>query len=259
MEELMTGIADLDRVIEMVKQKTGYPVSVTPSSSIQTHAAMRSATRDMPVHMVLVNPKYEKFSNYLVTAQCAMLLIKWADSERIPDFSVADQRKASIEADLMKKTSHKGIPEAAQRQFVSQLVSGLLLQLASVPMELVVLDWCHRECHGLREEQELEVHANLRELSANLDPKIREMVPGEIYERSVAMNAAFVLRWSHLTGNLQALLPYRALGFLQKGEQLINLLEAIPAGALDLYPRVVDAWAKELVMNGWYSWIYRKG
>ena len=96
----MSDIADLDRVKEMVKQRTGYAVSVTPSTSIQSHAAMQSATRDVPVHMVLINPKCEKFGNYLVAAQCAMLLIKWASPRRISDFTVSDQNKASIEAPL---------------------------------------------------------------------------------------------------------------------------------------------------------------
>jgi len=55
----------------------------------------------------------------------------------------------------MTKMSAKGLPQAALRQFVSQIVSGLLLQLTSAPMELLAMEWCHEKCPGLREEQEI--------------------------------------------------------------------------------------------------------
>ena len=57
----MSGVKDLDKVIGLVKQKTGYPVSVTPSSEIQTHSSMKSATDNIPVHSILVNPKYDQY------------------------------------------------------------------------------------------------------------------------------------------------------------------------------------------------------
>lgn len=95
-------------------------------------------------------------------------------------------------------------------------------------------------------------------MSGVLDPKVRSAIPKEIYDRSVAMNAAFALNWSQLTGNPQAVLPYKVLGYVERGERLLKHLDRIHRESLDLYSRAVDSWASDLDMRDWYSWLYRE-
>ena len=52
-------------LIDMVEKKTGYGVSILVDDSISTHAGMISATSLTPMHIVKVNPKYEKYGEQL--------------------------------------------------------------------------------------------------------------------------------------------------------------------------------------------------
>jgi hypothetical protein len=79
--------SDVDRILALVTEKTGYPATVSFDPDMSLHSKMQSASVSSPVHVIFLNPKFSETSNYLVANQCAMLLIKWADPKRIPDFS----------------------------------------------------------------------------------------------------------------------------------------------------------------------------
>ena len=90
---------ELIKLFALVEDRTGYPVSVTPMENQSSHVSMRSATRDTPVHAIFPNPRYERFANYLVAAQCAMILFKWADPRGVSDF-VALRFTASLKREV---------------------------------------------------------------------------------------------------------------------------------------------------------------
>jgi hypothetical protein len=237
-----------------VKERTGYPVSVTPLENQSSHVSMRSATRDTPAHAIFPNPLYERFANYLVATQCAMILFKWADPEGVSDFIVNDQKADLLKRKIVGTFPAQAMPAATAKQYAESLVNGLVLQLTSSPLEILSVDWCFREYPELRVEQEAYVNAHLRELSATLAPNIRKMTPREIYDRAVPMNAAYTLRWADLSGERVGLLPYETLGFVKPARDLLNDLESIPSDAPDVYRRSVDAWAARLDLIGWYRW-----
>ena len=87
---------DTQMLMDMVKEKTGYDVSIVGDSSITTHSGMRPASPSQPMHLIRINPKYEKYGDYQVALQCAMLLVKWADPDRIPEFAVRDEKAESL-------------------------------------------------------------------------------------------------------------------------------------------------------------------
>ena len=101
---------DTQKMMDLVEEKTGYRVSVLVDDTITTHASMVSARPSVPVHLIKVNPKYEKYGDYLVAVQCAMLLIKWGDPERIPDFAILDKNVAYLQDKFEKQVSAKGMP-----------------------------------------------------------------------------------------------------------------------------------------------------
>jgi hypothetical protein len=198
---------------------------------------MRSATCDTPVHAIFPNPRYERFANYLVAAQCAMILFQWADPQGVSDFIVNDPKADVLKRKIVGTFQGQGMPAATAKQYAESLVNGLLRQLTSSPLEILSVDWCFREYPELRVEQEAYVNAHLRELSATLAPNIRKMTPREIYDRAVPMNAAYTLRWADLSGERVGLLPYETLGFVKPARDLLNDLENIPSDAPDVYCR----------------------
>lgn len=81
---------DVEKILKLVQERTGYSVTVTRSEDVSAHSIMKTASVNNPVHLIMLNPKYQHVANYLVASQCAMILIKWANPKRIPDLAVRD-------------------------------------------------------------------------------------------------------------------------------------------------------------------------
>lgn len=259
MSDYRKGVAhDFQKLFDLVKDRTGYPVSVTPLGNQSSHVSMRSASHVTPVHSIFPNPRYERFANYLVAAQCVVLLVKWAAPHRVYDFVVDDQKTADLKRNILTSIKGRGLPADAARGYAESLVNGLMLQLTSSPLEILAVQRCFHEYEDLRLEQEQYVATYLRELSATLAPNVRKTTPQEVYDPSVTMNAAYTLNWAKLSGETTGLLPYEVLGFEKSGRELLDALKSIPSDAPDVYCRTVDAWAAKLGYSGWYNWSLRE-
>jgi len=247
---------DVEHMLALVKEKTGYAVSVTVDAELTTHSAMVSASNTLPGHVVRVNPKYDRYGNYLVAMQCAMLLAQWADPKRVAVFITYPEKLAFQKKKLLPKVVQKGLNEPMASAYLDQIVKGLLQQLNSIPLQIRAMEICYELCPGLREEQLAMVAADLREMTAVLMPDVRKYAPEEIYDRSVAMNAAFVRNWANISGDTIALLPFTSLGFTKKGDELLasitGLVKDDPAWCI----KAVNAWGEILRMKGWYEFTY---
>ncbi|OGV66148.1 MAG: hypothetical protein A3K19_19630 [Lentisphaerae bacterium RIFOXYB12_FULL_65_16] len=250
---------DVDKVVALVKEQTGYEVSVTPDPSLSTNVAMRSATAQMPGHIVLLNPKCERFGDFLVALQCAMLLLKWRDRNRIPDFMLIPEKVQYFEAKGSNDVRKLKLPEQTERQDSSMLVQGLLQQLNSVPCSILGGEWCYANCPNLRSEQGLYMGLELRQNSASLAPAVKTQTPRDVFEKSVTMSAAYALWWSDLGGEHLAPLPYESLGYTKGGRELLALLRAIPSDSTTAYVDAVNAWAGHLQLGPLVEWRYRRG
>jgi hypothetical protein len=246
---------DLRGLLGVVERQTGYAVAIT-RGDIRTHSAMVSASLDQPVHAVYINPQYEKWGDYLAAMQCAMLLIKWADPTRIPDFGL-DKQVVTLHVQRIARKV-KGLPASSAVQYAHMVVTGLLQQVNSVPMQMMAMEICRKHCPSLWTQQQESVANELREMAGVLAKRVREMSPKEIYERSVAINAAYVYNWAEESGDHSVTLPYEALGYSKMGVELLNAYRAVDRDSKDSYPVAVDAWAHMLDIVGWYTWSYRK-
>lgn len=250
---------DTQKIMDLVEEKTGFRVSILVDNTITTQVAMVSASSFSPMHLVKVNPNYEKYGDYLVAVQCAMLLIKWADPQRIPDFAILEKKIGYIKDKFEKEVMAKGIPIDSARQYSTMIVSGILQQLNSLPIQMFSMHMVANLAPGLRLLQEESVNNELREASASFTPQVKAITPKEIFERNATMNAAYAINWSKVSGNTMALLPYQALGYISPGEKLLQKYEALSTKKdPDRYIETVDAWAEELKMATWYEWRYRK-
>ena len=250
---------DTQRIMDLVKEKTGHSVSVSVDDKIATHASMVSASSSMPMHLVKVHPKFGKYGDYLVAMQCAMLLIKWADPERIPDFVVLNNKAGHLEDKLAKQVSDKGMPTETARQYAKTLVIGMLQQLNSIPIQIIAMDMISELCPGLRILQEESVRNELREASGIFTPQIKELTPQEVFDRSAVLNATYAIKWSRVSGDTTGLIPYRSLGYLRRGERLLEMYETISRKQdPDRYVETVDAWAEDLKMTFLYVWHFRR-
>ncbi len=247
-------------LIDMVEKKTGYGVSILVDDTITTHAGMVSATPLSPMHTIKVNPEYEKYGDYLIALQCAMLLIKWGDPNRIPDFSVSDEKSEELIRKFAGLTEKQGLSPEAAGQYARMIVTGVLQQLNSIPIQMISMDMISELCPRLWDLQQESVRNEIREASRNFSKRIRKMTPKDIFDQNASMNTAYAIRYSRISGNRTVLMPYRSLGYINKGNLLIQAYEqVIQKDDPDRYTETVDSWAKMLKMDDWYGWRYRKG
>ena len=251
---------EVQMIMDMVEKKTGYGVSILVDDKISTHAGMVSATSLTPMHIVKINPKYEKYGDYLIALQCAMLLIKWGDPNRIPDFVVLNDKANSLVDKFSNLTKKQGMPSEAANEYAKMIVVGVLQQLNSIPIQIISMDMITNLCPGLGALQKESVSNEIREASRSFSKRIRKMTPKAIFDQNASMNAAYAIRWSQISDNKTVLLPYRSLGYINKGNRLIDIYEAVAQKSdPGRYTEIVDGWATILKMDHWYEWRYRKG
>jgi hypothetical protein len=249
---------DSKMLFALVKERTGYPVVVMPMEGNSGHVSMRSAGRDNPSHLIFLNPAYERFANYLIATQSALILLKFGDPARVFDFTGFDEKTAKLAASVGTELQEKGVAKAEAPKMAEFLVRRLMLLLTSAPLEILAMRWCYNEWPDLRGEQTNYITMYLRELSAGLAPALRQQFPSTIYDRVTKMNAAYTLAWAELSGERGGLLPYEALGYAKPGQELLNDLEGFSVETPDVYRRSVDAWASRLDLEGWYRWSPRQ-
>ncbi len=250
----------VDRVLLQVLQHTGYPVSVTPKTDLQTHASMVTATPKTPVHAVFINPaRAQGCSNYLVAMQAAMILVKWSDPRRVPDFMLDGKAIQSVVKQFLNDERVLRLPNSVAMPYVQSICQGLALQLTSAPVQILAADWCYKNCPELEEEQRTHVRQELRDASACLTKDIRMQTPEFIFTRNATMNAAYAAWWSALAEDTQVLLPYEFFGFKDKGMELYGKATGGFPDNPNRYCEVVDSWAVELEMRDWYKWQFRQG
>ena len=146
----------------------------------------------------------------------------------------------------------RGNPAAAQLK--GMLLDGLMTQLRSMPIGMRIDDWLFREYPELRLQQVAAAKAQLRDNSRALAPEIRRQVPKPVHTANAAMNSAFALYWAKSLADDSISLPYKSTGFQPKGEALMEIFEKVESAPAE-DRKLVDSWAEEVGLNGWYRWI----
>ena len=249
--------AGTKQLIAQVEQTTGFKVVVDTIDDISEHAQVISARPELPVHSIRVSKAKLAHADYIVAAQCAMLLRLWSNPARIPVFSPSPEkfRYFADRAATAKPLSQ--FPAKLAQQTSVRLTQGLLNQLRSMPTEILAIRDCWTQCPDLREMQADTVETELRLLSETFAPKIRSFAPEQVWKSNVSMSAAYALNWSELCGSPFAMLPYQSAGFGEVAKKLLAEVSSRPDKTSELYTQAVDAWAQHLGLRALYAWEYR--
>jgi hypothetical protein len=114
--------------------------------------------------------------------------------------------------------------------------------------------WVTREYPELAEEQPQAAARQLNDNAASLQPQVRQMTPPKVFRPSLTMNAAFAEFWAGRLGDPNLTLPYKATNFLDAGKRLLSIFEKLPDDPAE-DRKLIDAWAGELALAGWYEWV----
>jgi hypothetical protein len=242
-------------LVEEVHQRTGYPVVVEVAGGLSDHARMVSARPASPVHLIEVNEHYRAQADYIVAAQCSMLLVTWSDPSCV--WGITTRReKADHRIEKWSKAKPLKTLDAAKLSEIAELyLRGILNQLFSLPLEISVFSRIFAEADSLREAQSTLQEAYLRRLSSIIAPTFKSSLPEDVFRANVGMNAAMAIGWSRLTGQRAPLIPYESVGALEVGGQLLKFAEDINEHrTAESHKAIVDAWAVVLSLRSLYEW-----
>jgi hypothetical protein len=245
-------------VTEKVGAVSGYPVVVQPDPLLPTLAKVRMARGAVPFHTVFFNSASGLGQEYLICFQCGHILRAFSvPAPGRVDF-VGKQSGRDAVGKLIKNTINRQIlsalGQAGLDRLRDQMFDGLMPQLRSMPVGLRVDAWITREYPELAEQQREAAARQLNDNAASLQPEVRQMTPPKVYRPSLTMNAAFAEYWAGRMGQPQLTLPYKATNFLDSGKRLLSIFEKVPDDPAE-DRRLIDAWAGELGLAGWYEWV----
>jgi len=251
---VLTEITD---VLQQVEERSGIPVEVTTDPSMPTFASIKIAKGPATHHVLTYNPT-KPGVDYHVAYQSGFVLRLFENSpdERY-EFAGTKSGHEAVQGLLTEQggvAKKLRLPKATMKQLAEQLLDGLLAQLRSYPIGMRIDQWIRETYPALHEAQEGSIDRQQRDNAQVLNPQIRQMAPPLIFSGNASMNAAYAIFCERLLNRSQYIIPYRSVGFEERGQALLNVWDELPAAAR--HDRVlVDTWADELEVSDWYRWV----
>lgn len=246
------------KLIALVEKETGYRVTVGTTDKSAADAEMISAAPEHPVHVINVSSRSLAVADYVVAVQCAMLLAMWSHPQGVPVFEPVPEKLGYA---IRKAAGFRGLaklPVALAEQTSKNMVIGLLHQLRSTPGELFAMEYCHRECPGLRAQQAEAIARALQRNTGSLKPEIREMAPPDIWLNNQILCTALARGWCDLAGDDASMLPYKSIGVEGKAQKLVESWRNSQGSFGERNVEAVDRWAGELGLRSLYAWTFRR-
>lgn len=147
-----------------------------------------------------------------------------------------------------------GLDPAQATAVGQQLFDGLLLQLRSMPVGILVDLTLHRGHPELRAFQRESLTAQAQENTGSLAAEFSRNYPETIVQGNRAMNVAYALFVADLTDSPHLAIPFRAAGLEGVGTQLLANLTAEPADQVD-DRALIESWARQLGIDGWLKFL----
>jgi hypothetical protein len=241
-------------VLRDVEELTGAPVEIIEDADQPHLARITRARAGVPYHLLRVNPTLGE-PDYLVVYECGFILRMYqTPPEQRREFEGADRGRTEAERLVRHAGQLAGLPEAAKAQLTQQLLDGILTQLRSYPIGIRIDHWIAETFPDLRSLQGDAVSRQQQDNLKVLAPELRATFPKPIYEANVAMNAAYAIFCDREFGKAGFAIPYRSAGYDRRGRALLDLVRTLPADPP--HDRsLVDGWAEQLGLQGWYQWV----
>jgi len=244
----MTPAEAQQHALDELEKLSGKPVVLREDPNLPTVSRIQMASAARPVHVLSYSPKAKAELAYLVCFQCE--LAKRALSAADERFNVAstDDTYRQVEKLVRGKS---GVPAHLVESYSKLVTDGLGTQLRSMPVGIRADRQLFHDHPELRSQQRAAAEQSMKDNVGCLHPSIRSQAPELIVQASAAMNAAYALAWARLWGEEDEVVPYRLAGFLERGEQLLDTLDAIPSAPTH-DRELIAAWAKQLGIDHLY-------
>jgi hypothetical protein len=232
-----------------LEEATGKPVMVVEAPELNVLATIRQAGPEDASHVLRIKGSRDRQADYLIVAECRMALRDGPG----PRVVLKDKRYWRERVISSCEKLPRQLTVAKARELGSFLYDGLILQLRSMGPGLAVDRWIREHCPDLQEPQAQVIESQITSNLGVLKPSSRANFPAEIYEASIAMNAAYAVFGGDLLGKPYLAVPYLSVGHGPLARQLIALAMG-EDGESPTDRAIIDGWAQELGISGWYEW-----
>ena len=236
----------VEKIINEVEQRSGRPVLVCEDSNLTTLASITYARAGANAHILRYKPQPVDPSYHIAFQAGHALRFFSQPAEGRKDFSLPNVQRGEVMRRLQ-------IPGTMPSKVQGMLIDGLLLQLRSMSTGFRVDEWLRKSYPELESLQVVSVRQQLADNSKTLSPQVRSMMPKKIVNCSTGMNGAYAFYWSRVLAEPQHWLPYKALGYENKVEELTRALTEI-SDEPNHDSSLVDQWALVLGLTGSYEW-----
>jgi hypothetical protein len=250
----MKLLADTQAILQRVEEVTGIPVEIIQDADQPHLARVTRARAGIPAHILRVNPTLGA-PDYLIAYQCGFLLRLYdTPIEGRRDFAGTAEGRTEVERLVKRAGQTVRLPNAVLPQLVEQFLTGILFQVRSYPIGMRIDAWIHETYPALDSVQREGVTRQQKDNSSVLRPDVKRIAPKPIYDANATMNAAYAIFCDRVFGKAGYSIPYRSAGYEKRGRALLDIWESVPDDPE--HDRVlVDAWATELGLAGWYQWV----
>ena len=231
---------------------TGRGFDIVFDANSPVDSSVRMGGREGRDHHEIVLRQPGDENNYLIAWQAAFVLHQY----RTPETERTNLQPnaaylASVKNELL--SMHPSIPLSQREAFTDHVIGGVLTQLRSVPVGLLIDIQLHREYAELHAVQQKSLTQQVVEHIACLQ-LTPEMFPRTLVRANQVMNAAQALLVAELFDMQGLFEPYRTVGMEAAAALLLEpCMQQIFDGTTDR--ELIDAWAMTLGMEKWYRWV----
>ncbi len=238
-------------ILERVEALSGRPIEFKPDSSLTLRATLQIARNGAPAHVLRYRPSNEPL-DYWVAYQAgyALRLFVLPTGQR---FDFAGTGAAAGEVETLMRTGQPLTEgdKATLPQFAQMTAHWALLNLRSFAIGIRIDQWLADEHPELGDLQVAGMDYLQQDSLQLLSKRFGSLsVPVTL----LAPVAACALYADRLLGKSVYAIPYRAAGVLDGGQQLLDILDSLPADP-SFDRKLVDSWAAAVGMTGWFAWI----
>jgi hypothetical protein len=241
----------ISAILAKVEHLSGCPVMLIHDPSLATLATVKAATRQQPVHQIRYRSE-DAEAGYRIAFESGFLLrlLNVPTPQRVQLASRADIRKRIIaEASRL----NPGLPAESAARIGTTLYDGLMTQLRSCGPGMAIDLWLFADYPELRGLQAASLEQQARGNAAALNPAHDRQFPADVVRANRAMNSAYALFAADLLNRPELAVPYQAAGLERIGRSLLATLQDPARSAVDQL--IVDDWAAQLGISGWYEWV----
>lgn len=239
------------KLIDQATEISGHGFDIIYDRDLPIASSVNMAGREGRERHEIVLRLPSDENNYLIAWQAAFVIHQY----RMPETERATLKPNPVALIPVKDELlqlHPSIPLNQREAFTEHVLGGVLTQLRSVPIGILIDLELNRNHPELHETQRQSLFNQVVEHVACLQ-MTTDMFPKTLLRANQVMNAAQALMTSQLFEEEGIFAPYEAVNMRAAAEVLLETcLHQTFDETTDR--QVIDAWGKDLGIETWYQW-----